>query len=295
MRRMLTSSPVSRGPLILMPATLYVVATPIGNLADISARAIEVLESVELIACEDTRTTRRLLSRHGIRTRTISYHEHNENQRAPQLVKRLRAGEDLALVSDAGTPGVSDPGYRLLAAARESGIPVRAVPGPSAPIAALSVSGLPTSSFCFFGFLPSRGAARTKAIESLASVTHTTILFESTRRAPALLEELSRRLGPRPAFLAREMTKVHEEHRNGTLIELALWAREKSLKGELTLIIGPAERKTRSSLTPDEIANRFSELTAEGRKRREAVKILARETGLSSRLLYHQLLGSGSK
>ena len=118
MSRVLTSNPVSRGPSILMPATLYVVATPIGNLADISARAIEVLESVKLIACEDTRTTRRLLSRHGIKTRTISYHEHNENQRAPQLVKRLSAGEDLALVSDAGTPGISDPGYRLMAAAR---------------------------------------------------------------------------------------------------------------------------------------------------------------------------------
>jgi 16S rRNA (cytidine1402-2'-O)-methyltransferase len=254
-----------------------------------------VLESVKLIACEDTRTTRRLLSRHGIRTRTISYHEHNEHQRAPQLVKRLHTGEDLALVSDAGTPGISDPGYRLVAAARENAIPVRAVPGPSAPIAALSVSGLPTSSFCFLGFLPSHGAARTKAIESLASVTHTTILFESARRAPALLEVLSQRLGPRPAFLAREMTKVHEEHRSGSLSELAEWAHEISLKGELTLILGPAEAETRPSLTPEEIAKRYSELTAEGMKRREAVKILARETGLPSRLLYHQLLGSGSE
>lgn len=278
-----------------MLATLYVVATPIGNLADISARALEVLESVKLIACEDTRTTRRLLSRHGIRTRTISYHEHNEHQRAPQLVKRLHSGEDLALVSDAGTPGISDPGYRLVAAARESGVPVRTVPGPSAPIAALSVSGLPTSSFCFWGFLPSHGAARAKAIESLASVPHTTILFESARRAPALLEALSQRLGSRPAFLAREMTKVHEEHQNGTLTELAVWAREKSLKGELTLIIGPAEADVRSALTPGEIAKRYSELTAEGMKRREAVKLLARETGLPTRLLYHQLLGPGSK
>ncbi len=277
-----------------MPATLYVVATPIGNLSDISTRALEVLESVKLIACEDTRTTRRLLSRHGIRTPTISYHEHNEHQRAPQLVKRLHTGEDLALVSDAGTPGVSDPGYRLVAAAREGGVPVRAVPGPSATIAALSVSGLPTSSFCFRGFLPSRGRARAQAIESLASATHTSILFESARRAPALLQLLSQRLGPRPAFLAREMTKVHEEHRNGTLIELAEWAREKSLRGELTLIIGPAERKARSSLTPDEIAKRYSELTAEGMKRREAVKIVARETGLPSRLLYRQLLVLGS-
>ena len=278
-----------------MPATLYVVATPIGNLADVSARSLEVLGSVKLIACEDTRTTRRLLIRHGVKTPTISYHDHNEVQRAPQLVKRLQSGEDLALVSDAGTPGVSDPGYRLVAAARQNGIPVRAVPGPSAALAALSVSGLPTSSFCFWGFLPSRGRARTQAIESLASLTHTSILFESARRAHTLLDALSQRLGARPAFLAREMTKVHEEHRSGTLVDLAEWTREKSLKGELTLIIGPATKETRSSLTPDEIAKRYSELAAQGMKRREAVKTIARETGLPSRQLYRQLLNSGSK
>jgi 16S rRNA (cytidine1402-2'-O)-methyltransferase len=273
-----------------MPATLYVVATPIGNLSDISLRALEVLRSVALIACEDTRTTRRLLARHGIKTRTISYHEHNERSRAAELTSRLEGGDDVALVSDAGTPGVSDPGYRLVAAAREKGIPVRAVPGPSAVLAALSVSGLPTSSFCFYGFLPRRGSRRVQAIESLVASTRTAVLFESPQRARALLEELAEHLGPRPAFLAREITKIHEEHRAGSLADLAAWVREKAPRGELTLVIEGAPRKTASSLPPDEVRERFSALTAQGLKRREAVKILAEETGLPSRLLYRQLL-----
>lgn len=273
-----------------MPATLYVVATPIGNLSDISLRALDVLQSVSVIACEDTRTTRRLLLRHGIKTRTISYHEHNEGTRAPQLAMRLKEGEDIALVSDAGTPGISDPGFRLVAAARDMGIPVRSVPGPSAALAALSVSGLPTSSFCFYGFLPRRGSARDRAIASLAAVAHTILLFESARRTATLLSELSRRLGPRPAFLAREMTKVHEEHRTGTLSELADWARRTPLKGELTLVIGGAGPPIASVPTPDELEKRFRALTAQGLKRKEAVKILARESGVPSRLLYRRLL-----
>jgi 16S rRNA (cytidine1402-2'-O)-methyltransferase len=273
-----------------MPATLYVVATPIGNLSDISLRALEVLRSVALIACEDTRTTRGLLARHGIKTRTISYHEHNEKSRAAELASRLEGGDDIALVSDAGTPGVSDPGYRLVAAAREKGIPVRAVPGPSAVLAALSVSGLPTSSFCFYGFLPRRGSARVQAIESLVTSTRTAVLFESPQRARALLEELAERMGPRPAFLAREITKIHEEHRAGSLAELASWVREKAPRGELTLVIEGAPRRMTSSLTADEVQQRFSALTAQGLKRREAVKVLAEETGLPSRILYRRLL-----
>ena len=274
-----------------MPGTLYVVATPVGNLGDVSLRALEVLRSVSLVACEDTRTTRRLLARHGIKTRTISYHEHNERSRAPQLASRLAGGEDIALVTDAGTPGVSDPGYRLVAAAREKEIPVRPIPGASAVLAALSVSGLPTSSFCFYGFLPRRGSARVQAIESLASSTHTAVLFESPRRAPALLSELAERLGARRAFLAREMTKVHEEHRAGVLPELASWVRQERPRGELTLVIAGAVREN-VALSPEEIQGRFSELTAQGLRRREAVKVLAEETGLPSRLLYRQLLGA---
>ncbi|HEY7699973.1 MAG TPA: 16S rRNA (cytidine(1402)-2'-O)-methyltransferase [Vicinamibacteria bacterium] len=272
-----------------MPATLYVVATPIGNLGDVSLRALEVLRSVALIACEDTRTTRTLLARHGIKTRTISYHEHNEKSRAAELASRLEGGDDIALVSDAGTPGISDPGYRLVAAARQKGIPVRAVPGPSAVLAALSVSGLPTSSFCFYGFLPRRGSARLQAIESLATSTRTAVLFESPQRARALLEELAERLGPRPAFLAREITKIHEEHRAGSLAELASWVREKPPRGELTLVIEGAPRRT-TSLPAAAVQQRFAALTAQGLKRRQAVKVLAEETGLPSRLLYRRLL-----
>ncbi len=277
-----------------MPATLYVVATPIGNLADISIRAIEVLRSVSVIACEDTRLTARLLARHGIPTRTVSYHEHNEKRRAVELAERLAAGQDVALVSDAGTPGISDPGYRLVARAQQEGIPVRTVPGPSAAIAALAVSGLPTSSFCFHGFLPTRRAARTKAIEAIASAPHTFILFESGRRTPALLKALAQRLGPRPAFVAREMTKLHEEHRSGTLPELARWALTKPLKGELTLVVAGAGSSESSpkKMTPEDLRERFRELTAKGLKRREAVKALASETELSSRFLYRQLLST---
>jgi 16S rRNA (cytidine1402-2'-O)-methyltransferase len=161
-----------------MSGILYVVATPIGNLDDVSPRAVEVLRSVSLIACEDTRVTAKLLTRHAIRVRTSSYHEHNEKRRAAALVQKLLDGQDIALVSDAGTPGVSDPGFRLVGEARRRGILVRTVPGPSAVIAALAVSGLPTSSFCFLGFLPTRPAARRKAIESILETPRTTILFE---------------------------------------------------------------------------------------------------------------------
>jgi 16S rRNA (cytidine1402-2'-O)-methyltransferase len=178
----------------------------------------------------------------------------------------------------------------LVAAAREKGIPVRPVPGASAVLAALSVSGLPTGSFCFYGFLPRRGSARVRAIESLASTPHTSILFESAQRAPALLQELSERLEPRQAFLAREMTKVYEEHRAGALSELASWVREKPPRGELTLVIAGAKKRPTSSLSSREMQKRFSDLTAQGLKRREAVKILAEETGLPSRLLYRRLL-----
>jgi 16S rRNA (cytidine1402-2'-O)-methyltransferase len=273
-----------------MQATLYVVATPIGNLSDISLRALDVLRSVSLIACEDTRLTRRLLVRHGIKTPTISYHEHNESMRARQLALRLRNGQSIAVVSDAGTPGISDPGYRLVVAAREMGIPVRAVPGASAALAALSVSGLPTSSFCFYGFLPSRKTARVRAIDSLASVEHTILLFESARRTPALLGELSERLGSRQAFVAREMTKIHEEHRAGSLLDLAEWARATPLKGEITLVIAGATRGPVSPSPPGELRERFLELMAQGVKRREAVKILARQSGRPARALYRELL-----
>jgi 16S rRNA (cytidine1402-2'-O)-methyltransferase len=274
-----------------MSGTLYVVATPIGNLDDISSRAIETLRSVSLVACEDTRTTAKLLARHAVRVRTSSYHEHNEERRAAELVRKLLDGNDIALVSDAGTPGVSDPGYRLVREARRRGIEVRTVPGPSAVLAALAVSGLPTSSFCFRGFLPTRPAARRKAIESLLETPHTTILFESARRAPSLLEHLAERLGPREAFVAREMTKIHEEHRYGTLPELAAWTRKTPLRGELTLVIAGAGTSPAQGPRDDiPITARIRELLAKGLSRREAAKQVSRETGLPSRRIYKETL-----
>ena len=200
--------------------TLYVVSTPIGNLEDMSARAKEVLARADVVACEDTRVTGKLLRRFGIRARSISYHEHNEAERTGELLGRLEEGKDVALVSDAGTPLVSDPGYRLVRAARQAGISVRAIPGPSAVLAALAVSGLPTSRFTFAGFLPAKGAAREKAVAELASYDHTVVLFESGTRIARLLDELSRALGSREATLLREMTKLHEEHLSGTLADL---------------------------------------------------------------------------
>ncbi|MFQ5790190.1 MAG: 16S rRNA (cytidine(1402)-2'-O)-methyltransferase [Acidobacteriota bacterium] len=289
-----------------MAGTLYVVATPIGNLEDLSPRAVRILKAVSVVACEDTRVTARLLSGYGIKAVSCSYHEHNERARAQQLVKRLAAGADVALVSDAGTPGISDPGYRLVRAARERHIPVRTVPGPSAPLAALAVSGLPTKSFTFFGFLPVGPAARREILEELAASPHTLILFETARRAPALLEALAERLGPRPAFVGREMTKLHEEHRSGTLPELARWARQNPLRGELTLVITGRGRRPKRGATPAAgreeqrgatttestpgLFRRFRQLTKVGLTRREAAKVLARETGLPSREVYRKLL-----
>ncbi len=288
-----------------MAGTLYVVATPIGNLEDISPRAVEVLRKVSLIACEDTRVTAKLAARHRIQTRTVSYHEHNERRRTPQLVDKLVAGLNIALISDAGTPGVSDPGYRLVSDARREHIEVRTIPGPCAVPAALAISGLPTSNFCFYGFLPTRPAARKKAIDSLVEPPHTIVLFESARRARALLDTLAERLGPRPAFVAREMTKMHEEHQFGTLPELASWAQQKPLRGELTLVIEGNRlwgRRRRSSSTAhfDQNGNeaidvknllpRFQELVGGGLSRRQAAKQLARDRGVTSRWIYQEML-----
>jgi 16S rRNA (cytidine1402-2'-O)-methyltransferase len=272
-----------------MVGTLYVVSTPIGNLEDLSPRARDILSRVDVLACEDTRVTGRLLRRFGIRTPSVSYHEHNEIERAPELLARLEAGKDVALVSDAGTPLVSDPGYRLVRAAREAGVPVRAIPGPSAVLAALSVSGLPTSRFTFVGFLPPKGKAREEAIRSLASFDHTLVLFEAGTRVARLLSELSMALGAREASLLREMTKLHEEHRSGTLPELAEWAAGRAFKGELTLVVsgGPPESPPRTALSS--LESRFQELRERGLSARAAAKLLAKERGLSSRQVYQEL------
>ena len=271
------------------PGTLYVVATPLGNLEDVTLRALRVLREVKLVACEDTRRTAGLLKAHGISIPTTSYFEHNERWKGAQILDVIRKGGDVALVSDAGTPGISDPGYRLVRDARAQGFPVVPVPGPSAAVAALSVSGLPTDRFLFVGFLPGRSGPRRAALEDLAGARETLIFYESPLRVLAALEDMGRILGDRPAFLCREATKIHEEYRRGTLSELrAHLAERKEVRGEIVLVVegrtAPAPASTES---PEAL---FARLTSEGRTRREAVKEVARTLGLSARDVYRRVL-----
>lgn len=219
---------------------LYLVATPIGNAEDITLRALRILRGVDAIACEDTRVTRKLLTRYGIATPTLAYHEHNAAKVRPQLLQRLTDGAAIALVSDAGTPLVSDPGYKLVQGCIAAGIPVTAIPGPSAPLAALVLSGLPTDRFLFAGFLPPKAAGRRAALDELAAVPATLVLFESAQRLPALLADLAEVLGARPAAVARELTKLHEEVRRGPLPELAAhYAAAGPPRGEVVVVVAP--------------------------------------------------------
>jgi 16S rRNA (cytidine1402-2'-O)-methyltransferase len=272
--------------------TLYVVATPLGNLEDVTLRALRVLREARLIACEDTRRTSGLLKAHGISTPTTSYFEHNERWKGARVLDVIRQGGDVALVSDAGTPGISDPGYRLVREARAEGLPVVPIPGPSASVAALSVSGLPTDRFLFVGFLPPRSGARRRALEDLAREKETLVFYESPVRVLSCLEDMRQILGDRPAFLCREATKLHEEYRPGTLGELrSHLAGRKEIKGEIVLVVGgAAEAPPAASATAEEL---FARLTAEGRTRREAVKEVARALGLPARDVYRRVLQDG--
>src|SRR2546423_2466687 len=221
-----------------MPGTLFLVGTPIGNLSDITHRALQVLKDVDLIACEDTRHTHKLLNHYGISTKTISYHEHNEQQRTTQLIDRLQQGSNVAVVSDAGTPSISDPGFRLVRAAIENDITVVPVPGTSALISALVAAGLPTDEFFFGGFLPSRSNARRARLSELRSVPGTLIFYEAPHRLAATLKDAYEILGEREAVVARELTKVHEEIKRGRLSQLATdYADEKGIRGEIVLLI----------------------------------------------------------
>src|ERR1700726_2411193 len=219
---------------------LYLVATPIGNLEDITVRAIRILKEANLIACEDTRQTQKLLHHYGIRKEMVSYHEHNELTRSPELVIELEQGAQIALVSDAGTPGISDPGHRLVTLCLRHHIPVVPIPGPSALVAALAASGLPTEEFLFVGFLPARASARRKALDALKSESRTLILYEAPHRLAETLSDAADLLGSRPAVVAREVTKIHEEFLRGSLVELRDAARQRAPRGEITLLIGPA-------------------------------------------------------
>jgi 16S rRNA (cytidine1402-2'-O)-methyltransferase len=267
------------------PGTLFVVATPLGNLEDVTLRALRVLREVALVACEDTRRTRNLLSAHGIKTPTTSYFEHNERFKGRQVMDALRAGRDVALVSDAGTPAISDPGFRLVRDARAEGIPVVPVPGPSAATAALSVCGLPTDRFLFVGFLPARAGARRRALEALAAERATLVFYESPVRVVEALADMRELLGEREAFLCREATKLHEEYRLAPLSILReSLASRGSVRGELVLVVAGA-REAAPAAGQDPLAL-YRALASEGRTRREAVKEAARRLGLPARDVY---------
>src|SRR5215212_9658087 len=264
-----------------MPGTLYLVATPIGNLADITHRALKVLSDVDVIACEDTRHTHKLLNHYGIATKTISYHEHNDQQRAAELIERLKQGTNIAVVSDAGTPSISDPGFRLVRAAIENEIVIVPVPGPSALIAALIAAGLPTDEFFFAGFLPSRTSARRARLAELQSVPGTLIFYEAPHRSAETLKDAYEILGEREAVIARELTKLHEEIRRGLLSELtADYAEKTDLRGEIVLLIDRTvlAAATTETVSIAAIVNRFEQ---DGLDHRAALKKAARELGLS--------------
>lgn len=275
--------------------TLFVVATPIGNLDDLSPRAKQVLEEADLIAAEDTRHTGRLLSHFGIKTRQMALHEHNEESLVAGLLGKLNEGQSIALVSDAGTPLISDPGYRLLCAAHEQGIDVVPVPGASAAIAALSVAGLPTDRFCFEGFLPSKKAARMRRLQELGQESRTTVFFESVHRISECLDDLLAVLGPeRHAFIGRELTKLHEQCVSGTLQELKRMLDDGriSLKGEFVLAV-EGQRVTESSSVNIDINQLLQEIAAvlpgsqavdlvsslTGRRRNEIYRLMLSQRG----------------
>ena len=269
---------------------LWLVATPIGNLEDISQRALAVLASVDRVACEDTRRTGRLLARHGIEARLVSYHEHNAARVRPTLIRALRGGGSVALVSDAGTPLISDPGYKLVRATLEAGARVTGCPGPSAPLLALILSGLPTDRFYFGGFLPNRKRPRRQALAALRPLDATLVFLESPRRLAASLEDMAATFGPRQAAVARELTKLHEELRRGTLDKLAgHYEAAGAPKGEVVVVVDGQGAAAQPALSDAEIDERLDRLLSDGSVR-DAAATLSAETGLPRRELYARAL-----
>jgi len=272
---------------------LYLVATPIGNLEDITVRALRILGEADVIACEDTRQTAKLLHHYSLDKRTVSYHEHNEMTRAAELVIRIEEGEKVALVTDAGTPGISDPGHHLVSLCLRHHILIVPIPGPSAVIAALGASGLPTEEFLFVGFLPSRAGERRKALERLASESRTLVFYESPRRVADTLAAAMDLFGRRPAVIARELTKIHEEFLRGDLAELLVRVRQQPPRGEITLLIGAATpgQLPVTDLPPAPLQERVEQIMLEKNiDRKAALKAVARERGLTKREAYEQLL-----
>jgi len=279
--------------------TLFIVATPIGNLEDITQRALRVLREADLIACEDTRHTRKLLNHFAITTATISYHEHNEQERAEELCEALESGKNVALVSDAGTPLISDPGFRVVQAAVDRGISVVPIPGASAVITALSVSGLRTDQFLFAGFLPARTGARRAKLNELRTVAGTLIFYEAPHRIKATLKEALDVFGDRQAVIARELTKLHEEFARGTLSELLeKFLQNETPRGEMVLIISgqAAELPFPSTTDPNvRLGERMEQLEGEGLDQKSALKQAAKELGMKRADAYRMMVNQKNR
>ncbi len=267
---------------------LYLVATPIGNLRDITLRALDTLRAADVIACEDTRVTRKLLTAHGITSRLTPYHDHNANEAGPALIERVEAGQVVALVSDAGMPLISDPGFRLVAEANARGIPVSVLPGASAPLAALVLSGLPADRFHFAGFPPPRRSARRTFLRALADIDATLVLLESPRRLAASLADMNEVLGSRPAAVARELTKLHEEVIRDDLRSLAeQYAEEGPPRGEIVVLVGPPEEP--AAADEADIDARLGEALAT-MSVRDAAALVAEATDAPRRTVYRRAL-----
>jgi 16S rRNA (cytidine1402-2'-O)-methyltransferase len=279
---------------------LYLISTPIGNLEDITLRALRILKEVDLVACEDTRETAKLLHRYGIHKRALSYHEHNEIVRAAEIMLELEDGARVALLSDAGTPGISDPGYHLVQLAIRHGIPVVPVPGPTALVAALAASGLPADHFHFVGFLPPKATQRRKALKALEAEPATLIFYEAPHRIADSLADMRAVLGDRRAVVAREVTKMHEEFLRGRLSELAQLAKRRTLKGESTVLVAPLDTeiprkpvaivRVRARRVDQSISARVAHLERRrGLDLKKALKVVARELGISRSEAYRRL------
>jgi 16S rRNA (cytidine1402-2'-O)-methyltransferase len=272
-----------------LPAALYIVATPIGNLDDLSPRAAASLAAASLIACEDTRQTAKLLTHLSIRPPMVTFHEHNERDRIPELIHRLKSGESIALVSDAGTPLISDPGYRLVSAASAEGIPVIPIPGPCAAVAALSASGLPTDSFYFGGFLHPKSSRRRTQLEALRDLPSTLIFYEAPHRIVETLADVEAMLGHRDTVLAREVTKIHEEFLRGAPQDLLRILRGRpAIKGEFTLLIAKAD-EAQASTDDSSLLDAVHALESQGLSRMDAIKRVSRERGVPKRDVYRLL------
>ncbi len=269
--------------------TLYIVATPIGNLEDITLRAIRTLKEADLIAAEDTRHTRHLLDRYQIETQLTSYHDHNKEEKAPVLVARMLEGKNVALVSDAGTPGISDPGYFLINLAIDQKIPVVPIPGATAAIAALSISGLPTDSFVFEGFLPAKHMARQKRLQELAKEERTIIFYEAPHKIIKTIEDMIEAFGDRRAVVTRELTKIHEEAIRGTLTEVLKHLNEGTIKGEFTVIVhGASAEPLKQDIDTAEYLKNL--MLHRGLSKKEAIAAAAEELGLPKKEVYKESL-----